>query len=195
MYFQDKNRKTVPRLRDFATTLAIGELSSGQSQDAVLQPPEDVAVLKILETEWKSNQTVWHAADLLNAAFVLGHGSQYQQIAKFITEHQKDAPTGILRLAKKILSSPDEEPNVSSVELDPDDTLKEKISIARKKLDLQPQNPILWVELARLFLVSGAEEKAIKAAITGCELAPTNRFVVRSGARLFLHTQETRFLL
>lgn len=46
------------------------------------------------------------------------------------------------------------------------------------------------VELARSYTIAGSNEKARKAILAALQLAPQNRFVLRSAARFFLHIGE-----
>ena len=51
-------------------------------------------------------------------------------------------------------------------------------------------NPIVWVELARLYIMHDQVEKAERALLTALHLAPDNRFVLRSATRFFIHTDQ-----
>lgn len=62
-----------------------------------------------------------------------------------------------------------------------------KISETKQLLRVNPKNAILYVELSRYYSVLGQEENSVQAMKTALHLAPNNRFVLRSAARLFAH--------
>jgi tetratricopeptide (TPR) repeat protein len=53
-----------------------------------------------------------------------------------------------------------------------------------------PRDAIAWVDLARMYTVLGLNEQAEKAIRIACNLAPQNRFVIRSAARFYAHIGE-----
>ena len=53
------------------------------------------------------------------------------------------------------------------------------INKTKKRSVNEIHNPIVWVELSRLYIMHGQEKKAEKAMLTALHLAPDNRFVLR----------------
>jgi len=51
----------------------------------------------------------------------------------------------------------------------------------------EPRNPILRIDLAWLYTILGLSAKAVQHLEIALSLAPSNRFVVRSAARFFVH--------
>ena len=70
MLFKRKNRRVIPRWRDFKTTLALGELHN--SRDAEPLSPNDQEAVARRIAEFQVDRDIWHAADLLSSAFVVG---------------------------------------------------------------------------------------------------------------------------
>jgi tetratricopeptide (TPR) repeat protein len=68
--------------------------------------------------------------------------------------------------------------------------LSKMVSRLRTRLREMPRNPTLFVDLARVYILLGQAEQATRAMRTALGLAPENRFVLRSAARLFLHIKE-----
>ena len=64
------------------------------------------------------------------------------------------------------------------------------INRTKNKSKTQIRNPIVWVELARLYTMRGHEHKAEKAILAALHLAPNNRFVLRSATRFFIHKEK-----
>jgi predicted Zn-dependent protease len=62
-----------------------------------------------------------------------------------------------------------------------------QIHAIKLQLNRYPQNPILRIRLARLYLCAGHGMKAVSQARIAVQLAPSSRYVVRSAARIFLH--------
>jgi hypothetical protein len=183
---QKEDRKVVPRLRDFNTTSLLGELSSPTSRN---KPAYDFTdVLSKRFTEWQTFETIWHAADLLNTAVAANLTGQYTEVARFVLENESAAPEGLIRLSKRILgmdliaANPFGDESVEST--------RAQIHALRLRLRDEVRNAIVWTELARLYASVGQKEPAARAMYTGYKLAPTNRFVLRSAARLFLHVKD-----
>jgi len=74
-------------------------------------------------------------------------------------------------------------------ELDPERT-KRRISLLRELLTREPRNAIRWADLARAYAEFGQKVKARRAILTAAELAPNDRFVVRTATRAFVHLGE-----
>ncbi len=54
----------------------------------------------------------------------------------------------------------------------------------------QTKNAFVWSDLARLYVLLGQNEQAHQAMRVALSLAPTERFIVRSATRFFLHSNE-----
>jgi tetratricopeptide (TPR) repeat protein len=65
-------------------------------------------------------------------------------------------------------------------------------SIARWRLatHLSPHDPLAWVELALGYVTIGKNKSALRAMAVALQLAPHDRHVLRSAARLFLHRRD-----
>jgi len=182
---EDRNRRILPRWREHRVTLALGELFNSKEPSPVSQ--QDLDALAHLNSQWHATPTLWHAADLLSSAFVVGAPEHFKEAAEFVLKHQSGAPAPLVRLATSVAT-----PQLSgseSITIDYPDTAK-RIHTLRKRLREEPRNAIQWVELARLYTLSGDIERAIRTMTTAVSLAPDSRFVVRSAARLFHHGRD-----
>jgi len=67
------------------------------------------------------------------------------------------------------------------------DHIREQIHRTRLQLQLYPNDPILWTNLASLYLSIGQNRQAHRSIRVARTRAPENRFVLRSAARVLLH--------
>ena len=194
-FLEDKDRNVIPRLRSFRTTLALGELDSvGVPQTTV--PLDANQSLQSKIRAWQKHRTISFAADLVCAAFVLRQPHEAEQAAQFILSHDLEAPDAAKTIAEKVLKlgAGDEQQQLvlPSVSLPHPDEIYKRIHSVRRQLRDEPRNAILWVELSRAFAYAGVEDKAEHAMDIAVTLGPTNRFVLRSASRLYIHVGRIR---
>jgi len=183
LLFEVKDRQVVPRWRDFNTTLSLGELQNSRNPPPISPDDKDAIARRVEEFEMDRN--VWHAADLLSSAFVIGDLEHADLAREFILANRTGAPNALISFASGTLTGGYHAD--FSVEGDSQEKLIHSI---RTRLRSEPRNPILWVELARLYTLNGDRRRALRCMTTATGLAPDNRFVVRSAARLFLHEHD-----
>jgi tetratricopeptide (TPR) repeat protein len=184
LFFERKDRHVIPRWRDFKTTLALGELKNSKARKAIMSVDREAIARRV--GEFETNRDIWHAADLLSSAFVVGDLDAVDLAKKFILENPTRAPKALISLASG-LSEGGIRSDLSPLE---EDAQRRLIHEIRARLRSQPLNAILWVELSRLYTLRGNSKSALRCMTTAANLAPDNRFVVRSAARLFLHEHE-----
>lgn len=187
MFLDQRDRRIVPRWRDHQTTLALGELSDSKSFSRA--SGSDSEALARRASEWRHTPTIWHAADLLSSAFVLGVADQFSDAVNFIRGNRNLAPRPLIELADKI-ANPPKEPPLRNPEMMEEETVRRLVHRVRLRLRSEPRNAIQWVELARLYTLLGESARALKSMGIATELGGDNRFVVRSAARLFLHEHD-----
>ncbi len=64
------------------------------------------------------------------------------------------------------------------------------VSRARLLTRRLPRNAFPWVDLARAYANAGLIAKSLRAMDVAVALQPTNRFVLRSASRLFIHAED-----
>jgi tetratricopeptide (TPR) repeat protein len=198
--FEIKERRVVPNWRDFKRTLQLGELSSSNKTIEPIAPQINRSV-----SDWKESKNIGTAADLLNSAFVSGiHNPVVIEAIHFIKSEQSKTSSSLLALAKLVEEdSPSTSviANNSLLEIDVDTVTEFQSFINNKSFHKvinrtktrtrnELYNPIVWVELARLYTMRGHEHKAERAIHTALHLAPNNRFVLRSATRYFIHKEK-----
>ncbi len=193
--FEHKDRRVIPNWRSFCKTTALGELNSFQVNN---QFPIVETNINDYVFDWKLNNDIVHAADLLSAAIINNkrEEGEVKKAANFILENKHKATLSQVSLACQILNKPIEK-NITErfdeITLDNFSTfnnpepIRIKVREIKKLLLVYPYNPILYTELSRLYSILGQEYHSIKAMKTAIHLAPNNRFVLRSATRLFTH--------
>ncbi len=179
MLFERKDRRVIPRWRDFKTTLALGELSN--SKDAEPLGPDDHEAIARRVEEFRIDQDIWHAADLLSSAIVVGDLKSADIARNFILSNRDAAPKALVAFASGDSGLPSDFLSLG------EDARARLIHKIRTRLRSEPRNAILWVEIARLYTLQGDSRRALRSMTTAAGLAPDSRFVVRAAARLFLH--------
>jgi tetratricopeptide (TPR) repeat protein len=137
-------------------------------------------------TEWQANPTLPYASDLLSVAVVLNRFDAVRDAAEFVLSPSVDAPLAARRLANRALSISEEEAPDDSV-AGHEQRLRAALARARARLRLYPRDPLVLVDQSRLYALAGRLDKAQDAMRRAVALAPDDRFVLRSAARLNLH--------
>jgi tetratricopeptide (TPR) repeat protein len=198
--YEIKERRVIPNWRDFKRTLQLGELI--QSNKSAV--PIELKIDRSIE-DWKNIKNIGTAADLINSSFVSGiQNSEVKEAIEFIKSDKEKASSSLLDLMKLIeLDSPTSSfiSNNSLLEIDVETvnefqafinnkSFHKVINKTKNRSKNEIRNPIVWVELARLYTMRGHEQKAENAILTGLHLAPNNRFVLRSATRFFIHHEN-----
>ena len=184
MFLEQKDRHVIPRWRDFKTTLALRELENSKDSEPIGSDDKEAIARRV--EEFQVDHDIWHAADLLSSAFVVGDLESADLARKFILSNRTGAPEALVSFASRT-SYEGVQTDFSSLGEDAQRRLIQKM---RARLRNEPRNAILWVELSRLCSLQGDSRRALRNMTTAASLAPDNRFVVRSAARLFLHEHD-----
>jgi Tfp pilus assembly protein PilF len=192
---EDRRRNIIPRWRDFKTTLALGELKSvddgASSHDLIAS-----ADLSDQIADWNANKSLAFATDLVGAGLVLGEKDGIRDAVDFILSDESGSTDLQRRVARSAQgfdflfddSRAEELETRSSNQLI--DNSAARVRKFRTHLKEAPRNPIKLVELAREYAILGSIHKAVRTMDVAVALAPANRFVLRSAARLFVHALE-----
>ena len=184
--FEDPNRQVVPRWRSFTATTRHGELAALQHKSGPSFSPD---ILSRSITDWKQNQSLSFAADLVSLAVTIGQHSAATEAARLVLADTQ-TPKSAKLLARACLNSTTPVSSQASNSIthitSPQDLYK-KIHSIRQSVYEYPRNGVLWSDLARLYSILGVMDKATKSMETALRLAPNNRFIIRAASRLFLH--------
>jgi len=131
--------------------------------------------------EFKKIPTAHRAADIMGAAFVVGETELAQEFARFIVS-SNGLRKPAYELADYILRGFHDNPIQGDI--------RSRISRNKGLLREFPQNAIGWIQHARLYTILGQVSKAESCIRIAVNLAPYDRYVVRSAVRFFIHAGD-----
>lgn len=173
------DRQIVPRWRDSAHTVGSPDLLPLRARKGV--------------TEWESGiegkaaalaeqQSIGVAADLANTAILEGRQDLLAVAAKTLLAPGASSPEYLADQVRKQLEHPIGEQK--GIGLGHDTPRREEVAQLRRQLLVEPRNPVVLMDLARLQATSGHREKAERLAWQALALAPNNRWLLRSTSKL-----------
>ena len=176
-------RRLIPRWRSLAITTATNELAAPYPESVATsgQPISDSFLEKC--ARWKERPGVITAGELVGAALVIGREEQALDAARLLLSPGSSATRSLRRLAELTTQKVIDTKVVGQSALDYD-CLKRQW---RRRARMHPENAMAWVELSLLDVILGREKTAQRSMSVALQLAPNNRHVLRSAARLFLH--------
>ncbi len=187
----DKDRRVIPRWREFRTTLETGELD-GRPVDLKVFESREYFEEKL--EQWRDDRGIETAADLVTAALVLGRHRDAEDAARFLLLPDGQATEAVKVVAEIVLAPEDQVGRVRLGELKDIDTEAEvvrlRIRSLREQLRDDPRNGLHWVDLSRAYSMLGQRNGSVRAMERALALTRDNRFVLRSAARLFVHIDE-----
>jgi tetratricopeptide (TPR) repeat protein len=187
-FLEDKERNVIPRWRDFRSTVVLGELDSSK---VAPDSRSRVGDLSAAVSDWNEHRTASFAGDLISAALVAQNFQAARDASEFVVSLGPETSPQLRALAMRILvgQAPTEAEALKplNIEMDPMFRRSTEISEARRRLSDYPSDAVLWMDLAFLYAVRGHSQKAERAVRIALNLAPSNRFVLRSAARFFIH--------
>ena len=183
----DDDRQVIPRWRSFNYTTMCGQLRSIEKRVDI--PDVDNEIQSRLD-DWNQNKDIVHAVDFLNAAFVSNKKDEINNAVVFIKENHGDS--GLIGKIIERVECKDERrvDNGDVVYSEENKILFNEISHLKKRLITYPKDPIGWADLSYYYTRLGIKKKAIRTIRVALNLAPNNRFVLRSAARLFIHLDD-----
>lgn len=183
----DPDRQVIPRWRLCRTTASYNQLLPIDKNTAIILDNIETEKRKAIK-EWESNKNAGFTGNLVNVLSINKDLELAKKVYSFV-KNDRNMPGFLKRLCKELSgqkeSSVEEEFFINSNQ-DIGNIIKKK----RAELKQYERNPISWIDLAYLYTILGNKKKAIRAAIAAFQLAPTNRFVLRSFARLLIHRDE-----
>lgn len=184
---EDSDRWLIPRWRDSSLVAKSQELQPLKLARHVVH--NDMPDLLRLWDDFNYGKSVGTAADLFNSASLLGHHELAKEAAQFIVSDER-TPTFLLSIAKGFLTG-DAQEHSASENTSVIEQSKTAISRLRRQFNIEPRNPILLIDLARHHVILGHDKRTIERCMSiAVALAPNNRWVLRTAARLLLHFNE-----
>jgi tetratricopeptide (TPR) repeat protein len=127
--------------------------------------------------DYREHPSPFLAAELMGVANLLGLKDAAIELATAVSEASVVGKVA-LESARAIMRPTARLPEVET---------RVRLQGAKRWLSDNPRDAIAWVERARFYTLIGQEKSAIRAIIVALGLAPSDRFVVRSAVRLFIH--------
>lgn len=184
------HRRTIPRWRDSWVALSTGELVSSKPTKKTVMSGVDNFQTKF--QEWSETATIETASELVFAGLSQGRAKDVIDAAEFLQEHSSNVMPAVLSIADTIIARSQGrvlEASNTPIGFETKE-LYTRIHNLRKALVDYPRNALMWVDLSRAYAVVGEWSKSSEAMKRALALASSNRFVLRSSARLFVHLDE-----
>ena len=154
---EDKDRKVIPRWRDFRRQLITREFEPIGALEQPIVLPREFLDEKLIA--WKENKNLTYATDLVSSAIVLGRKDEVKNAAKYILKKPVKNNETSHRIAKYALGIKNE----LNTELSPKaldiQTKRQMIHSLKDKLKKENKNVFLWNDLALLYESLGFYEQ------------------------------------
>jgi tetratricopeptide (TPR) repeat protein len=184
------DRKVIPRWRSFRVSMALGELLPLSSERGERPWASRTDGLGRLREDFCASEIGPVASDLMGAALVLGQRESARDVAERVIGRQIPATAAARIVAERLLEAGDGAPPELTareiVDLD-EDARRDELRELRRLQRQSPYNALRWTDLARLQTVLGKDRNAKRAMLAAQGLAPEDRHVLRSAARLAIH--------
>ena len=182
-----RERQLIPRWRTFTLTNSRMELAAPRAFGQSSHEPKTSSDFDNKFRQWKLTPTLMSAAELVSASLVEAKEEMAGQAAAYILSNRSGAKPLVRYLAAQTI----ERTRTTSKQANYDELL----TAARKhqwreRTRMYPQNALAWVELSLCELIEGRDRSAVRAMTVALQLAPSNRHVVRSASRLFVHLDD-----
>ena len=142
-----------------------------------------------LSDAWKRHRSLEHAAALVDAAIVLAKPALAKDAAEFLVKEGGISDASLM-LARHVTSEGSDGPPSEGVTEFSRKVRYARIAQLRRMLRSWPDNPLVWVDLAREYSNLGQIKPAARALRVGLGLAPDDRHVLRSASRFYLHIRD-----
>ena len=182
-----ERRFLIPRWRRLTVTTATSELAMPAAKGNSFDIGSRFTAFGDKLVQWNESPTLVTAAEVVGAALVEARESEVVDAARLLTSHGSSATVSLRRLAQRSI----ERARPHGLSLSPQfpDYRHEK-RVWRQRVRLHPKSALAWVELSLLDIVGGHEPTALRSMLVALQLAPSNRHVLRSAARLFLQLRD-----
>lgn len=178
-------RRVLPRWRSAAAAATRGELSNLRPASAAWAAGVGEE-LDDKEREWHETHDAAVAGELVTLAFLGNDPSRGLQAAETTLPSISSAWPLLQDLFRAPwltsttpMASPPAPPSVRDSRID--------AARVRSRITADPRNAIAWTDMARVYSLLGQSKRAERATRVAMALAPLNRFVLRSAARLYVH--------
>jgi len=186
--FDDTNRQAIPRCLDYSTACALGLLRI--TREHVKKNKPEFQISRAI-SKWQENPNIYTAVDLLAEALILkDFKSKYAiEAADHVLNKSKTTNTLLKELASHFLEQPSIQ-NIQSTQISEPQIVYPVIAGLKNSVRFYDKNPIAWCDMALYYATLAQMDKARKAIKVALNLAPNNRFILRSASGCFNHLGE-----
>ena len=181
-------RKIFPRWRSYRTTIQSQQLQSTRRIHNNRPPIEDFLLSK--KAMWMQHPTTHLAADIVGSGRALNRENEVLEHARFLLQPSSNASQWMREIAQSVIAEASSENSHLNETVSPQMSPQQRYSRIRKYrswLRSEPKDPITWTDLSLEYTILGNSDKSSKCMNIALQLAPCNRFVVRSASRLWIH--------
>jgi Tfp pilus assembly protein PilF len=182
------NRQLIPRLLTFETSNILSLNISSVNSNINDFEFRNYSKLKI---EWETEKNIILAIEMLVYEIVHNSLTINIELITFLNsrkEHLNQIEKEILFIANAKYNNEKSMPSNKS-----DDKIFDYIKKIKKLNRINPLNSLQWCNLGYYYTKLGQKNKAKKAFLTSIGLNNSNRHIVRSVARFFLHIEDIEF--
>lgn len=167
--------------------MQLRELSAPKAPQQVVSTPAPSEEFQDRLLRWHSSPTVITAGEVIGTAIVEGHEGQATSAAKAILGSGFAATPLLRSLARRTLHRAGQQTPLATRS---GFNQAQSKALWRRRTRLYPYNSLAWVELALYELLDRNKLQARRCMTVALQLAPHDRHVLRSAARLFVHLDE-----
>lgn len=186
-----RKRQVIPRWHTYPLARWLGVNVSAEVENIQASPDEDYREKK---QSWQNTPKLAHAADLVGSALMLNcfDDDVVKGAASYILKHKTKASNLLIDLAETYvhLSRKQDFPLPDLVLPEEIQKLHHVISRLRAKTRDYPRNPILWMDLGFYYSSIGQTHAAQHAVNVALGINKENRYLLRSGARFYMHIDD-----
>lgn len=190
-----KPRLILPRWRNLNSSISSKLILSSEKIDSRDSIQNDF--FKQSKIDFEKEKSFANALEVINAGFSLSEEQNIIEEARFIRALNKTLPSSLSNIVNKILDS-GESIIVEDVTGIKNAHLKnifqeagKNITLIRGRLKKFSFNPLLWLELSRLYAILGHIKKAEAASLMALKLSKnSNRLITRSVSRFYVHKKD-----
>ncbi len=151
--------------------------------------PMESLDISAYEYDWEHNQSLSVAGDLISAAIVSNNteNPSVKKAISFVLNNADERYPVLLDTVKYLISG---KKPINKLTFQLTD-IQRKIAELKKRLILYPHDAIVYIEMARNYLMLGCVDKAERYIESALSIDSNNRFIVRSACRFYVHKNDT----
>ena len=189
----DEPRRVVPRWRDSRRAASLGETSAlAIAQAKGLEGDAELAAA-LADLREHPSEVGFHT-DAISIALVLNKTELAKELAaKLLSTHTPEEHNLRARIFSEIGGPPPsnkEAPKTGAAQNVGRELVTTEIRALKAMLVTEPSNAIAWADIALRYSSLGQEDKSKESMRRAQALAPDDRFILRSAARLLLHVGD-----